>query len=164
MPKLDQMPNCPTERPTPPQNNQQTYEIELITPMVGGGASVGTVDCDFSIRPTAIRGHLRYWWRLVRGHSLDPDTRRQREEEIFGSTDFPSPLTISVEHNQKTNPVEQFDPTNKQNLDSFGRITYPLFASIENKHLVTQKGLKFKLTLKNLGPEELSRQRKAQND
>ena len=60
---------------------------------MGGGASTGNVDLDFPIRTTAIRGHLRHWWRLIRGQSLG-NKMRQREEEIFvpGQSD---PIVLS---------------------------------------------------------------------
>ncbi|HET6644216.1 MAG TPA: type III-B CRISPR module RAMP protein Cmr1, partial [Fimbriimonadales bacterium] len=37
--------------------------LELATPMIGGGAVAGAPDEHWPIRPTEIRGHLRFWWR-----------------------------------------------------------------------------------------------------
>lgn len=127
--------------------------------MVGGGATVGIVDTDFPIRSTAIRGHLRGWWRLVHGHSLG-DKMWRREEEIFGSTEFPSPLIVSV---KTLTEVQQFDPTNRDCLDPFGPVAYALFPAIENKLYVTKEGLEFEITFKIASEEELKRCRDAQN-
>src|SRR5262249_7180949 len=74
------------------------YEIEIVTPMVGGGVQAGVPDPRFPVRQPAIRGHLRHWWRLTSGQRFLPETAAlwQREEEIFGSTEFPSPLEVRV--------------------------------------------------------------------
>lgn len=41
------------------------YRCTLVTPMYGGGVQARVVDPDMSIRATAIRGQLRYWWRFL---------------------------------------------------------------------------------------------------
>lgn len=41
------------------------YNCKLVTPMYGGGVTPGEVDREMPIRATAIRGQLRYWWRLL---------------------------------------------------------------------------------------------------
>lgn len=119
-----QIPDCPTDIPIPKRRESRSYEIELITPMVGGGAVAGEVDFDFPIRPTAIRGHLRYWWRLIRGHSLG-EGRWRREEEIFGSTEFPSPIEIRISNWSKPElfPASHFD--------RFGPESFALFSEVK---------------------------------
>ena len=42
-------------------------KCELMTPMYGGGVEPGKVDRAMPIRPSAIRGQLRFWWRLLNG-------------------------------------------------------------------------------------------------
>jgi len=42
-------------------------ELKLITPMFGGGYKTREVDPLLPIRPAAIRGHLRFWWRATAG-------------------------------------------------------------------------------------------------
>jgi len=42
-------------------------ELRLITPMFGGGYKAREVDPLQPIRPAAIRGHLRFWWRATAG-------------------------------------------------------------------------------------------------
>ncbi|MGH7201967.1 MAG: type III-B CRISPR module RAMP protein Cmr1 [Planctomycetaceae bacterium] len=157
MPK--KIPDCP-DKPTPAPPARRRYEIELMTPMFGGGAALGEIDSEFPIRPTAIRGHLRHWWRLICGQSLG-EGMWQREEEIFGSTQFPSPVTVSVDPLAKP---EQFDPSDDKLVDRFGPVAYALFASIESKHQVAREGFQFRLTVQVADDGELLRRRVAQND
>jgi CRISPR-associated protein Cmr1 len=157
MPKV--IPNCP-KKPEPAQEAVQTFAVELITPMVGGGVTPGVTDHQFPVRATAIRGHLRHWWRLTVGRLLGAGMW-QREEEVFGSTEFPSLLTVCVSGCSR---VEQFDPSDGNLVDRFGPVAYALFASIENKHLVAKEGIKFDLTLHAAGAEHLNRRRPAQNE
>src|SRR5262249_26033652 len=84
----------------------------------------------------------------------------QREEEIFGSTDFPSPLAVRVTGWSR---AELFDPSDGRVLDRFGPVAYALFASIENSHKVAKEGIRFDLTLDTVGEDALSRRRAAQN-
>lgn len=37
------------------------YAIEVITPLFGGGVEAGKNDPITLIRPSSIRGHLRFW-------------------------------------------------------------------------------------------------------
>ncbi len=39
---------------------------KLLTPLYGGGVRAGENDLNLLIRPTSIRGHLRFWWRAAR--------------------------------------------------------------------------------------------------
>ncbi|AVP98226.1 type III-B CRISPR module RAMP protein Cmr1 [Ahniella affigens] len=56
-------------------------DCELITPMYGGGTVTRTVDLGLPFRPTAIRGQLRFWWRLLR--RLDAKTSKETPEQRF---------------------------------------------------------------------------------
>ncbi|MFI5456522.1 MAG: type III-B CRISPR module RAMP protein Cmr1 [Isosphaerales bacterium] len=152
MPK--EIPDCPT-KPNPVAEAGRRFEIELITPMVGGGADPGIIDPRFPIRPTAIRGHLRHWWRLIRGYSLGTKMWR-REEEIFGSTEFPSPLRVQAEASpigEWVEPSAIGDPSLK----------YLLFPSIENKQRLAQEGLSFRVDLAWENEGRLDKRRVAQN-
>ena len=156
MPK--QIPACP-KKPEPP-SQPPTRSIEIITPMVGGGANAGEVDSSFPVRSTSIRGHLRHWWRLCFGRSLGAGMW-QREQEIFGSTEFPSPLTVLVSN---CSWIEDFDPADKKVVDQSSPIAYALFASIENGHRVAAEGVRFDLTLRVATPAELALRRAVQNE
>ena len=61
-----------------------SYQCELLTPMYGGGVEPGQVDKEMPIRATAIRGQLRFWWRLLFGNPQDSKDSFLREREIWG--------------------------------------------------------------------------------
>lgn len=82
-----------------PDSVSKTYTIQVITPLFGGGVEPGVTDKVTLIRPSTIRGHLRFWWRATRGaRCANVQELRQREGEIWGSTDNPSLITIAVEN------------------------------------------------------------------
>jgi CRISPR-associated protein Cmr1 len=68
----------------------QRYRCKLVTPMYGGGVDAGKVDEKMPIRATAIRGQLRYWWRIahrqqfIREGKLDSQAMFLRERELWG--------------------------------------------------------------------------------
>ena len=75
---------------------EQVYQIELITPMYGGGVEAGVVDEEMPVRATSIRGQLRFWWRLLYGLKLSLNDMREEEAEIFGSTRSASKVALKV--------------------------------------------------------------------
>jgi len=77
---------------------REVREYELITPLFGGGAETKKADEVSIVRATEIRGHLRFWWRAVRGGQFDSIEKMKRfEDAIFGSTDKHSKIHISFE-------------------------------------------------------------------
>jgi len=69
-----------------------TFHCEIITPMFIGNAIPGKAE----LRPTAIKGALRFWWRAMHGDIPIDDKKdnngnikglRTQEAEIFGSAD-----------------------------------------------------------------------------
>ncbi len=42
--------------------------VDVVTPILGGGSQTRAIDEVEVIRPTTLRGHLRFWWRALRGH------------------------------------------------------------------------------------------------
>ena len=48
-----------------------TLQCELVTPMYGGGVEAATIDLKMPIRVSAIRGQLRFWWRLLAKNKKD---------------------------------------------------------------------------------------------
>lgn len=76
--------------------------------MTGGGAVAGRVDPEFWPRGSAIRGALRAWWRATRGAGY-PDSRflYDKEREIWGDADHPSPVRLRVD--VKTAPLLRED-------------------------------------------------------
>ena len=99
----DDFPPCPT-RPANakayPDDSYETLEldIQVVTPMFGGGVEAGVPDPVTLIRPLSIRGHLRFWWRATRGAAFTTTKElKQRETEIFGNTEHPSAITVRVD-------------------------------------------------------------------
>lgn len=60
------LPDLPEWR-EPAKRETIELELRLITPMFGGGYKARKVDRLLPIRPAAIRGHLRFWWRATAG-------------------------------------------------------------------------------------------------
>ncbi len=80
-----------------------TFRCEVQTPMFLGSAIKGDVE----IRPPAIKGLLRFWWRAMNGH-LDIRSLRQKEAQIFGS---------AAEHSNKSSfDVVSNEPINKSSI------------------------------------------------
>src|SRR5262245_14457005 len=59
-----------------------TLTCEIITPLFPASAIPG--DCE--LRPAAIKGALRFWWRALNAH-MDEDTMRLKEAQLFGAPD-----------------------------------------------------------------------------
>jgi CRISPR-associated protein Cmr1 len=73
------------------------FEFSCRTARYGGGVSPGLPDKLTPFRIPAIRGHLRFWWRAVRGCDYtDAETLRKREGHVWGSPDGISPTTIKL--------------------------------------------------------------------
>jgi len=100
-----------------PDMETRTYEIQVITPLFGGGVEAGKIDPELPIRPSSIRGHLRFWWRATKGAKYATiENLRQREGEIWGSMENPSPVVIvvtSVNLDSPT-PCARYDPNNER--------------------------------------------------
>lgn len=76
----------PSDRPAPAER-WETYDCELVTPLYGGGVTAGEVDQKMPVRASAIRGQLRFWWRLLARHKWklgNTDEIRKREFALWG--------------------------------------------------------------------------------
>jgi CRISPR-associated protein Cmr1 len=103
MPK--EIPDCP-QKPKPAFDAGRGYEIELITPMFGGGAEPRWHDPAFPIRPTAIRGQLQFWWRAtVAARYPSLAQLRAAQMEVWGSTARASPVQLAVDHVRTSEPT-----------------------------------------------------------
>ncbi|MGH7336390.1 MAG: type III-B CRISPR module RAMP protein Cmr6, partial [Myxococcota bacterium] len=79
------------------------YELELVTPAFLAGAAQGPNDC--TLRPSTLRGLLRWWWRTMHVGYLEPKDLYALESVIFGSTqEGQSGFDLVVE------PASQFRP------------------------------------------------------
>ena len=61
-----------------------TVRCKLITPMYGGGIRPGEVDTEMPIRASAVRGQLRFWWRLLYTAGLPPRAGFSLECSLWG--------------------------------------------------------------------------------
>jgi CRISPR-associated protein Cmr1 len=96
MPK--KIPDCPNKKPEPVQGSSRRYEVELITPMFGGGVEPRLNDPNFPIRATAIRGQLQFWWRATVGAQYATRAElRTAQTEVWGSTERVSRVQVQVE-------------------------------------------------------------------
>ena len=59
-------------------------KCKLMTPMYGGGVEPGQVDRAMPIRPSAIRGQLRFWWRLLNGAGRTSKDLFAAESDLWG--------------------------------------------------------------------------------
>lgn len=83
----------------------ESYECLLVTPLFGGGVVAGQVDQRMPIRASAIRGQLRFWWRLLASKRLGNDVNAIRQEEfaLWGGLGTPpqaSRVWVEVRHDK----------------------------------------------------------------
>jgi CRISPR-associated protein Cmr1 len=100
-----EIPKCP-DKPSPKREADRSFEIELITPMFGGGAEPSINDPTFPIRPTSIRGQLQFWWRATVGARYsDLADLRAAHTKVWGSTKQASPVEVLVNIRQVESPA-----------------------------------------------------------
>ena len=145
-----------------------TYDCTLVTPMYGGGVQAGVVDQTMPIRATAIRGQLRFWWRLLnRKRFANTHDMFKAERAIWGglgdeTTLAKSKVRVSATSNgsqprglQRAATYTQRD--GKWRGPDFGNYPgYALFPGqgksergqiTEEPKLLLKEGMAFKLTL-----------------
>ncbi len=83
-----------------------TATLELITPMYGGGVQPGEIDRELPVRPSAVRGQLRYWWRLLNAR---PSTKQlfEAESELWGGIRKSGPRASRVSVGARAEPATQ---------------------------------------------------------
>jgi CRISPR-associated protein Cmr1 len=144
------------------------FVVELITPMYGGGAKAGINDQDLPIRPTSVRGQLRFWWRATRGAGFNTlQELFAAEEKIWGNVENPSSTRVFIKDIKYPNPEEKFrkrdywdgksstrDGRRRLNPFEFPRSSpqaYVLFPAIEAKDEsgseILREGLSFTFTI-----------------
>lgn len=135
---------------------ERTYR--LLTPLFGGGVEPRYADPVTVVRGTEVRGHLRFWWRAVRGWQAQGDLKRlfDLESAIFGSAGEggASPVVVEVEvlnRGQDVFPYEAKGEKVKPRKDvAHPYITFPLrpegVAEVSCRRL--RLGVRFRLTLR----------------
>lgn len=79
------LPDLPEWR-EPAKRETIELELRLITPMFGGGYKAREVDTEQLIRPAAIRGQLRFWWRATAGaRYATVEELHKAERELWGA-------------------------------------------------------------------------------
>jgi CRISPR-associated protein Cmr1 len=95
-------PDPPPSLPAPGGVAQiiQARRYALITPLFGGGVAPSRQDPITPVRGTAIRGHLRFWWRATRaGHYVTVAALREAEGRLWGAAstnDAPRPSQVQI--------------------------------------------------------------------
>ncbi len=168
--------DCP---PAPTDSNPwKHYEkieltVQVVTPMFGGGVEPGVPDPVTLIRVPSIRGHLRFWWRATRGaNHQDVKTLRDREAEIWGDTENPSPVQIEVASPKWDHRRRPDDPYNSRGRQGrgiygfrrFGPEGYALFSAYQNKADVVKEDFSFGLTVRWPEPTLLQKMRDRENE
>jgi CRISPR-associated protein Cmr1 len=101
---------------------EQTRKYALITPLYGGGVTPTEPDPITIVRATEVRGHLRFWWRVMRGWQAErASDLKTREDSIWGKAYekgdkglLPDQIVqIVVEPMSEGNPIEVFQVKNK---------------------------------------------------
>ena len=82
--------------------------------MYGGGVTAGTVDKDMPIRASALRGQLRFWWRLLNSTTY-PNDLFNAESALWGGISSSGPQASQVTLNVKAKPVRSSDLISSRN-------------------------------------------------
>ena len=124
------------------------YKIQLITPLFGGGAIPGKNDLDIVIRTSSIRGHLRFWWRAVCGAEFKDSAQLfNREGEIWGTADSPSPVTIHVVQPDSGSLGQRKASDFYGFRNKYGPESYVLFPARDKGYPLLKEGFSFQLKI-----------------
>lgn len=87
-------------------------DFELLTPLCGGSHEPHRNDPTLLVRGTAVRGHLRFWWRACRAGEFKTAREMQHQENyIWGSVDHPAEVKLEIEilsQGQEGGDIKQF--------------------------------------------------------
>lgn len=143
-----------------------TLHCELITPMYGGGVISTKVDEKMPIRASAIRGQLRFWWRLLAKHQWNLEDIAKAEQKLWGgigdADGQAGQVLLRVKNCSKPNVEEWaiYEQKPNQRLElkprEWANVPYVLFpaqgklkngatAVEENPHKLLREGFKWEL-------------------
>lgn len=119
----------------------KTLKCTVITPLFMTGADGQTPE----LRPSEIKGMLRFWWRAINGYQ-SIDSLRKSEAEIFGSSDEKtgkSKFSLKIDYINlekgdyqpvptKSFKVQAFKPSQTFNLVLIANLSYDKFKMIYN--------------------------------
>jgi CRISPR-associated protein Cmr1 len=72
------------------------YACKLVTPLYGGGVHAAEVDEAMPIRPSALHGQLRFWWRIACAPFASSTEMFRREAAIWGGIASTQPTASKV--------------------------------------------------------------------
>ena len=77
---------------------RQVRTYKLITPFFGGGVRPNKRDPVTLVRGTAVRGHLRFWWRATQGGRFGNDIAEMKkaEDALWGSASQAAKVTVEL--------------------------------------------------------------------
>lgn len=132
---------------------QITFHCETITPMFLAGADGKTPE----LRPSAVKGALRFWWRAMNSN-LSNEALLQEEEQIFGGVRhkaIKSPLLVSVSHPK----FETIHPKSAYEKEVYDGIAYLFYSMIHfgNGREGISPGTKFDIVLRSRSEEVLKK-------
>lgn len=134
---------------------KETFECELLTPMVGGGVKSWEVDHEMPVRASEIKSQLRFWWRAGQPVNTTQEDLLRDEEGLFGSTSKASPLSLHVDFDQPSaNDWISIIPDGHDTrwMGCPGYVLFPLLGIKGVKKFNLLKSLKFRLHVR--APEE----------
>jgi CRISPR-associated protein Cmr1 len=147
----------------PPLSTCHCYQVTTLTPIYGGGVKPGEPDLQMPVRAAAIRGQLRFWWRLLKSNHPDKPLKGPdlfaAERALWGGMaegeeDYSSKVRLRIRKigSIKTEICQNFlnQKTRTENL----ALSYVLFPARENanetNHIereLLQAGLQFTLDI-----------------
>jgi len=112
-----------------------TIALDLVTPAFISGAHPRQVDQHMPLRPSSVRGVLRYWFRAAVAPRLDwgdrqlaIDKLREIETDVFGSTEKASPIVLLPPRSQEITPlIGDFPPPDRNRNRGQRYLGYGLF-------------------------------------
>ena len=122
-----------------------TLKCTLMTPMFGGGVTPGVVDRGLPIRPGAVRGQLRFWWRLL--HRADPGSQAtfSAEAALWGAISGTGPRASRVALHVGGGPV---GPEGMVRADDRRFPSYAFILERDDNPDLLKSGYEFTLTLR----------------
>ena len=108
----------PVEAAFPDNLAVARHELRLASPAFLAGARQDREDCD--LRPTTLRGLLRWWWRKMHAGHLDRAALKKLETAVWGDAQSGSPIRIAVEFSEGGSPEEHPEKNDRQFLKDHG--------------------------------------------
>lgn len=82
--KINSNEQIPNLQDFPAARKWESMTCKLVTPMYGGGVESAVPDIQFPIRVAAIRGQLRFWWRILAEYKWKLSNIQKQEFALWG--------------------------------------------------------------------------------